>query len=103
MEQKCVFYVQLDANNICVGVSQLRGKVEAENMIEIPTYDISLFGKRYNNGDWLEVPKGEQEPQPTEQDLLNAQLLLNQTEQDAKLKSIDEALSLVLLNQEGGI
>ena len=47
-------------------------------------------------------PIPEPEPQPTEQDLINAQILLNQAEQDAKLKEIDEALALILLNQEGG-
>lgn len=47
-------------------------------------------------------PEPEPIPQPTEQDLLNAQILLNQAEQDAKLKEIDETLALLLLNQEGG-
>jgi hypothetical protein len=45
----------------------------------------------------------EPEPQPTDQDLINAQILLNQAEQDVKLKEIDETLALLLLNQEGGI
>ena len=42
-------------------------------------------------------------PQPTEQDLLNAEILLNQTEQSAKLKEIDEAIAVLLINQNGGM
>ena len=98
-----MFYAQLNENNICVGVSQLSGEVKAENMIEIEAYDALLLGKKYDSGAWVEIPQEEPEPQPTEQDLLNAQILLNDAEHDAKLKEIDEALALILLNQEGGI
>ena len=42
-------------------------------------------------------------PQPTEQELLNAEFLLNQTEQSAKLKEIDEAIAVLLINQNGGM
>jgi hypothetical protein len=41
-------YAQLDENNIVVAVSQLSGEVDAPNMIEIPEYDTSLLGKKYN-------------------------------------------------------
>ncbi len=42
-------------------------------------------------------------PQPAEQELLNAEFLLNQTEQSAKLKEIDEAIAVLLMNQTGGM
>ena len=41
-----MYYAQINETGICVAVSQLAGKVEQENMIEIDNYDISLLGKR---------------------------------------------------------
>ena len=47
-----VFYAQLNENNICVGVSQLSGKVNNYNMIEIDSYDYDYMWKKYENGIW---------------------------------------------------
>lgn len=58
------YYAQLNANNICVGISQLTGKIDAENMIPINSLDGDLIGKRYNNGAWEEVVQPEPIPQP---------------------------------------
>lgn len=41
-----MFYAQLDENKICIGISRLSGKIEAENMIEIESYDSSLISKK---------------------------------------------------------
>ena len=49
------YYAQIDENNVCIGVSQLSGEVEAANMIRLNSMDISLFGKLYNNGEWEDV------------------------------------------------
>ncbi len=46
------YYAQIDEGSICIGVSQLSGVVTADNMILLETYDVSLLGKRYNNGAW---------------------------------------------------
>lgn len=56
-----VNYAQLDAENICVGISQLSGAVELPYMLPIETPDISLIGKKYNNGVWEEVETEEPE------------------------------------------
>ena len=99
-----MIYAQLNEESICIGVSQLSGKIENEKMIEIESYDTSLLGKKYMNENWEEVKQLiPQEPQPTEQELLNAEFLLNQTEQSAKLKQIDEAIAVLLINQNGGM
>ncbi len=52
-----MFYLQLDINNIVVGISELSGKIEKETMIEIEKFDDSLLGKKYENGGFIEVPK----------------------------------------------
>lgn len=48
------FYAEIDESNICIGISDLSGKVQTENMLEleIDSYDISLIGKRWNGKSW---------------------------------------------------
>jgi len=43
-----MYYAQLDESNVCNGVSELAGKVDAPGMIEINSFDETLLGKRYN-------------------------------------------------------
>lgn len=74
-------YAELDENNICKAVSDLSGEVITDTMIPLETYDISLLGKKYVDGVWEEVPqKPTQEPEPTEAELIQAQILLNQAD-----------------------
>lgn len=59
-------YAELDENNICKAVSDLSGEVIADNMIPLETYDTTLLGKRYEDGEWVEVPQPQPEPEPEE-------------------------------------
>ena len=43
------YYAQIDENNICVGISDLSGEVNAPDMIKIDNYNEALLGKKYNN------------------------------------------------------
>lgn len=100
-----MFYAQLDENKICIGISRLSGKIEAENMIEIESYDSSLISKKYINGIWevIENPKQpELEIKPTEAELIQAEILLAQQAIVAKQKEQDDVLALLLLNQQKG-
>ena len=49
-------YVQLDDNNLVLGVTKATDTIDAANMIEIPEYDTSLLGKKYENGVFVEGP-----------------------------------------------
>ena len=49
-------YVQLDDNNLVLGVTKATDTINAANMIEIPEYDTSLLGKKYENGVFVEGP-----------------------------------------------
>ena len=49
-------YVQLDDNNLVVGINQTTGTIDAANMIETPEYDTSLLGKKYENGVFVDGP-----------------------------------------------
>ena len=48
------YYATLDENNIVKGVSNLSGEVNQPNMISIDTYDDTLIGKKYIDGEFIE-------------------------------------------------
>lgn len=68
------YYAQLNEENICVGVSQLSGKVNKSSLILLSEFDTSLMGKKYNNGAWEEVEQPEVTPEPTQLDEIQATL-----------------------------
>lgn len=75
-QKKEFFYAQIDEENVCVSISSLSGEIIDERLIEIESYDLSILGKKYNNGIWEEVPK---EPGvPEEPQITNAELKENQ-------------------------
>ena len=51
------YYAQINEENIVVGISQLWGDVEHPNMIEIDSYDVTLLGKLYTNGEFTTPPR----------------------------------------------
>lgn len=58
------YYAQIDAQNVCVGVSQIAGVVDADNLVELDSYDISVLGKLWQGGKWVDNPN-----KPTETEL----------------------------------
>lgn len=68
------YYAQLD-DNICVGVSDLSGPVEADNMIQLESYDTSVQGKFWTGTEWVENPNPPEPPEPstepTTQDIMD--------------------------------
>ena len=90
------YYAQIDENNSCIAVSDLSGKVTADNMLRLETYDTSLLGKKYNNGVWEEVPKPE--PEPTQLDRIELQVKTSYAE--AQNQAVDQYTEELL---EGGI
>ncbi|MGE4215252.1 MAG: flagellar basal-body rod protein [Anaerotignaceae bacterium] len=94
-------YAQIDENGIVVSDSRLSGEVIANNMIAIAE-NFDVANKKYVNGEWVEYTPEPIVEVPTEQELVNAEMLLNQVTQDARLNAIDETLAVVLLNSTGG-
>ena len=90
------YYAQIDENNICIAVSDLSGPVTADNMLRLETYDISLLGKKYNNGVWEVMPQPE--PEPTQLDRIEEQIKVSYTE--AQQTAVDAYTEELL---EGGI
>jgi hypothetical protein len=48
-------YAVIDADGICVGVSQLAGDVDAPDLVEIESFDETLIGKRRSGKKWVAV------------------------------------------------
>lgn len=94
-------YAELDENHICKAVSELYGEVIKDTMIPLEIYDTSLLGKKYVDGVWEEVEQFEQEYIPTDEELITAEILLNQADILAKQNEQDEVLAEILLNQMG--
>ncbi len=95
-----MIYAQLDSNNICIGISQLSGVFQAESMLQIKDYDATILGKKYENGVWVELPKPPIEP--TDEEVVIAQTLINQASIKEQLNIIDETNSKILLKITGG-
>ena len=90
------YYAQIDESSICIAVSDLSGPVTAANMLRLETYDISLLGKKYNNGVWEDMPQPE--PEPTQLDRIEEQTKVSYTE--AQQTAVDAYTEELL---EGGI
>lgn len=46
-------YAQLNDQHIVIAISELSGNVNSPDMIELPSYDTSLLGKRYEGGEFI--------------------------------------------------
>ena len=64
-------------------------------------FDVSQ--KKYEDGKWIEIPKEEIVEEPTEEEIVQAELLLNQLLMQEQLNSIDEVNAQILLNTMGGM
>lgn len=84
-------YAQINENSICFAVSTLSGVVNAENLIQIESYDTDIIYRKYENGQWSAEKFEPQSTAPlTEFEQLkasNAELL--QRQQDAELMLAD--------------
>ena len=98
--KKHYFYAEINENNICHSLLSTPKITEAENMIEVDSYDMSLIGKKYENGIWKDTEQSVEEISDTE--LIQAEMLLNQAEIISKQKEHDEILAELLLGQQKG-
>lgn len=101
MEQKRFYYSEINENNVCIAVLDTPTEItDNEKMILTDTYDLSVLGKRFNNGVWETVETSTEEYTPTETELIQAELLLNQQEIIIKQNEHDEVLAAILLGQQ---
>lgn len=88
-------YAQINEDNVCIAVSQLSGLVDLPNMIKLDSYDLSVLGKKYNNGIWEEVPKSEvEEPvYVTNEQLSETQLTIMEAMAEQYEQNLDNRLN----------
>lgn len=91
-------YAQINKDGFVVSDSNLSGEVEADNMIPLEE-DFDLSNKRYVDGQWEDYVLEPAELEPDEQDVVQAQILLNQADIIAKQQEQDEVLAEMLLQQ----
>jgi predicted glycosyl hydrolase (DUF1957 family) len=48
------YYAQINSNSICFAITQTSSLIDQPNMIAIDSYDISLLGKVWSDGQWIE-------------------------------------------------
>ena len=100
MEEVHFYYAEINENNICVSVLDTPTEItDNPKMILTDNYDLSILGKKYNNGIW-ETFETSTEYTPTETELIHAELLLNQQEIIIKQNEHDEVLAAILLGQQ---
>ena len=69
------YYAQITDDGICCGVSQLSGIVNADNMIELESYDLSVMGMKWTGSAWIEDPNPPEPVEPVEPEPSNADLM----------------------------
>lgn len=90
-----MFYAVLDENNVCYSISTDPDAVMQNVAIE--EYDVGLLGAVYEDDKWI-FPEPEPE-EPTEEEIYQAQVLLNQADILSNQVFMEEALAAILLEQ----
>ena len=104
-------YAQIDNDGRVICDSYLSGEVIADYMIPI-TEEFDLTNKKYVNGEWVEyIPENIESEEITagvtndlvitEQDKIQAEILLNQCNLLINQENQDKVLAEILLNQMG--
>lgn len=93
---------QAGENTYCIKKFNLdRESYEIDTTVTSYNFNGTDYG--VTDGHFTVIPIPEPITEPTEQELINAEILLNQAAQDAKLAAIDETLSVILINNVGGV
>lgn len=55
MKNELFNYAELDDDNVCKAILQSGTKSDNPIFVPIPFYDSSYLGKKYEDGEWMEV------------------------------------------------
>lgn len=78
-----VKYAAIDKNNVLIGIRELSNTIESqENLIEVsPEFNFNLGSVKWNGESWESyTPPEPPEPEPTQLDRMEAQLMKSQDE-----------------------
>ena len=82
------YYAQITDGGICCGVSQLSGIVNADNMIELASYDLSVMGMKWTGSEWVETPNPPEPVEPVEPEPSNADIMAKLNDMTADQVSV---------------
>lgn len=88
---KHYYYAEIDENGICFAVSDLSGEMDKPTMIALESYDVSVLGKRYENGVWVET----EQPTPELQPMTDEQIAIYETQANTEYLVCLSELSLM--------
>lgn len=97
-----VKYAQIDDEGYIQCISYLSAEVNKPNMIKLSNdFDVTNKKYDYENKTWITYePEPGPEQEPTETELIQAELLLNQQDIIIKQSEHDEVLAAILLGQQ---
>ena len=100
-----MYYAQLDENGRGHTIQESSERINSPRAVQIDENDISLIGAYYNvsNGEFeRREPEPEPEPEPTEQEVVNAELLLGQALMLESQLALERTAALILLETVRG-
>ena len=75
-----MFYAEINQDNICFALLETDNEINKPTMIQIESMNTNVLGRKYENGEWVDVEPGPVTTEPNEQEIIQAELLLSQQE-----------------------
>ena len=75
-----MFYAEINQDNICFALLETDNEINKPTMIQIENMDTNVLGRKYENGEWIDVEPEPVTTEPNEQEIIQAELLLSQQE-----------------------
>ena len=75
-----MFYAEINQDNICFALLETDNEINKPTMIQIESMNTNVLGRKYENGEWIDVEPEPVTTEPNEQEIIQADLLLSQQE-----------------------
>ena len=75
-----MFYAEINQDNICFALLETDNEINKPTMIQIENMDTNVLGRKFENGEWIDVEPEPVTTEPNEQEIIQAELLLSQQE-----------------------
>ena len=75
-----MFYAEINQDNICFALLETDNEINKPTMIQIESMNTNVLGRKFENGEWIDVEPEPVTTEPNEQEIIQAELLLSQQE-----------------------
>ena len=82
-----MFYAEINQDNICFALLETDNEINKPTMIQIENMDTNVLGRKFENGEWIEVEPEPVTAEPSEKQIMQAEILLSQQEILTRLNS----------------